>query len=769
MRNYTLKACMLLLTLTGLFTGNALLSAQTLSHPSTGLVVTGDVLEAASGTDFIAVVYAREGSLYYATLDGAGVWSAENDLGKGTEACLAIDNENNPHIAFVAKDTLYYLTHNGIAWTAKDTIVSLSIGGTGKCSKPDIAVDDNGGVHLTYTDSHGSPGDDYTYPDIMYAKKTDEDFAIQLIHQGYRDYSSSGSWGADYFSKGSFITVNGNGDYYIMAHQQNIWRWYAGTDNTYYIRITSNLGAGSISNYGTDIFTIHNLHYDGSKVWALYKESTFKVSELTLSGTDIGFSNTHGITTTSVSSVVSNGTDLATGGISSTKLFTSINDFGHVYDDLVVKGNVVSNVEVEGVFYSVFTGNADGKIKVREVAEPLSITSFGFAEQTGPACIDGQAGNVSIEVANGTDLSSLTATFLTTSDVTGITVEGTAQTTGVTANDFSSSVTYKISDGTTTRDWLVTVTEKPMVYAVSTTADPVAGGTTHGDDNYEEGTAATVKARAAEGYGFAHWLDNETVVSTDTSYTFTVTGNRNLKAVFVRQYTLTLNTEGNGSVEVDDEEYTEIITANNGTVLKLEAVAGDRYHFTGWSGDVSGTTNPLEITMDGNIVITASFAIDQYTLTIITEGNGSVEVDDEVYTDVVTANSGTVLNLEAIAADGYQFTGWSGDLTLSLSTASLTMDGNKVITASFTALTGMYESEAGRLMIYPNPVVNTVNVSSEVNPLRACLFTLSGQQVMDVMMNGNRSFDVSALVRGLYMLTVEFENGERLTGKIQKQ
>ena len=72
-------------------------------------------------------------------------------------------------------------------------------------------------------------------------------------------------------------------------------------------------------------------------------------------------------------------------------------------------------------------------------------------------------------------------------------------------------------------------------------------------------------------------------------------------------------------------------------------------------------------------------------------------------------------------------------------------------------------------MIYPNPVVNTVNVSSEVNPLRACLFTLSGQQVMDVMMNGNRSFDVSALVRGLYMLTVEFENGERLTGKIQKQ
>ncbi len=193
MRNYTLKACMLLLTLTALFAGNALSDAQTLSHPSTGLVVTGDVLDAASGTDFIDVVYGRSGKLYYARLDNHGVWSAETFLGNGAEACLAVDKVNHPHIAFVAKDTLYYLSHDGITWLAKDTIVSKSIGGTGKCSMPDIGVDDNGGVHLTYTDSHGSSGDDYTHPDIMYAKKADADFAIQLIYRGYRDYSSSGS------------------------------------------------------------------------------------------------------------------------------------------------------------------------------------------------------------------------------------------------------------------------------------------------------------------------------------------------------------------------------------------------------------------------------------------------------------------------------------------------------------------------------------------------------------------------------------------------
>ncbi|MBN1144704.1 MAG: T9SS type A sorting domain-containing protein [Bacteroidales bacterium] len=845
MRNYTLKACMLLLTVTGLFAGNALSDAQTLSHPSAGLVVTGDVKDAASGTYFIDVVYNREGKLYFARLDDHGVWSAETYLGDGTEACLAVDNENQTHIAFVAKDTLYYLSHNGIAWTATDTIVSLSIGGTGKCSKPDIAVDDNGGVHMTYTDSHGSSGDNYTYPDIMYAKKADAEFAVQLIHRGYRDYSSSGSWAADYFSKGSYIAVNGNGDYFIMAHQQNIWRWISGTDNTYFIRITSNLGTGSISNYGTDIYTIHNLHYDGSKVWALYKESTFKVSELTVSGTDIGFSNTQGITATSVSSVAGNGTDLTTGGITSTKLFTSINGFGHIYDDQVVKGTVVANVEVAGVFFSVYTGNSDGMIKVREVAEPFSITSFGFAEQTGPAFIDGQAGTVSIEVANGSDLSNLTATFLKTSDATVVYVGGTTQSSGVTANDFTSPLTYRLTNGMVARDWLVTVSEKPMVYAVSTTADPVAGGTTYGDGDYEEGTAATVKARAALGYGFKHWMEGEAVVSTDTAFTFTVSSERNLKAVFIEQYTLTITTDGSGSVEVDDALYTDVITANSGTVLSLEAIAGARYHFTGWSGDVTGTTNPveialdsnivvtasfamdqytltiatdgigtvevddaeytdvitansgtvlsleaiagalyhfsgwsgdiagntnpLEITLDSNIVITADFAIDQYTLTIVTEGSGSVEVDDAAYTGVVTANSGTVLNLEAIAANGFEFTGWSGDLNSTTSTAALTMDGNKTINASFTAVTGLLEQDVPQLSVYPNPVVGEVYLSSDELPRRACLFNLSGQQVMDVMLNGSRSFDVSMLTGGVYMLTVEFENGERLTGKMQKQ
>jgi len=768
MRNFTVKRLLMFIAVAGMLTGAEVLEAQTFSHPATGSIVKGDLIDASSGTDYIAVVYSREGRLYFNRLGENGLWSEEFHLGTGSEACIAVDNSDNPHIAYVQADTLYYLTNSGTAWSDKDTIVSLSIGGTGKISKPDIDVDNNLLAHLTYTDSHAS-SDDYVYPDIMYAVKTGSGFAIQLIHRGYRDYSSSGTWAADYFSKGSYIAVTDNGDFFIMAHQQNIYRWYAGTDNTYFITIVSNLGTGNINNYGSDIFTIHDLHFDGNKVWALYKQSTFKISELTLSGSAIGFSNTLNPAASSVSSIAGNVTDLAMSGISSTKLLTNINDFSHVYNDVAVKGLSVSTVEIEVVFYSVYTDNADGMVKIREVAQPLSITSFSFPEQTGQAFINGQTGTVDVEVAAGTDPGNLTATFLNTSDVTGITVAGTTQTSGVTVKDFSSPVTYILSDGVNTRDWLITVTEEPVVYNVSTVADPVSGGTTSGDGDYNENTVVTVKAKANEGYSFIQWTENETVVSTDTSYTFTVESDRNLKAVFTPQYTLTITTEGIGTVIVVDDVYTDVITANSGTVLNLEAIAGDRYHFAGWEGDLTGEVNPTQITLDKNTAITAVFEIDRYTLTITTEGTGSVEVDDAAYTDVITANSGTVFDLEAIAANGFNFTGWTGDVTSSESSVTVTMEGNKTVNARFSALSALPENEVSPVIFYPNPVVSELFIVTELRAVRCSIYNLSGQKIMDIIPDESNSIDVSVLNEGLYILVLELENGNQLTRKITKQ
>ncbi|MDD2402469.1 MAG: hypothetical protein PHD60_09765, partial [Clostridia bacterium] len=92
----------------------------------------------------------------------------------------------------------------------------------------------------------------------------------------------------------------------------------------------------------------------------------------------------------------------------------------------------------------------------------VEITGYSFAEQTGAATINSGAGTIAIEVANGTDVSSLVATFALSEGATAE-IGATAQVSATTGNDFTNPVTYTVTaeDGTTTKDWVVTVTEAP--------------------------------------------------------------------------------------------------------------------------------------------------------------------------------------------------------------------------------------------------------------------------------------------------------------------
>jgi len=93
-----------------------------------------------------------------------------------------------------------------------------------------------------------------------------------------------------------------------------------------------------------------------------------------------------------------------------------------------------------------------------------NITAYSFAEQTGDATITvpiaGQNGKVEIEIAYGTNLNGLIATF-TLDDGATADVSGTAQESGVTPNDFVEDValvyTITAEDGTTTQDWDIIV------------------------------------------------------------------------------------------------------------------------------------------------------------------------------------------------------------------------------------------------------------------------------------------------------------------------
>ena len=67
---------------------------------------------------------------------------------------------------------------------------------------------------------------------------------------------------------------------------------------------------------------------------------------------------------------------------------------------------------------------------------------------------------------------------------------------------------------------------------VSVSADPSDGGTVTGGGTYNQDASCTVTAMANEGYTFTNWTEDGNVVSTETTYTFTVNANRNLVANF---------------------------------------------------------------------------------------------------------------------------------------------------------------------------------------------------------------------------------------------
>lgn len=79
---------------------------------------------------------------------------------------------------------------------------------------------------------------------------------------------------------------------------------------------------------------------------------------------------------------------------------------------------------------------------------------------------------------------------------------------------------------------LTAVFEKVPVYNVTVIVDPSGSGTVIGAGEYKEGESVTVTATADEGYNFSNWTVDGVEVGTGKTYTFTVTGDVEITAIF---------------------------------------------------------------------------------------------------------------------------------------------------------------------------------------------------------------------------------------------
>ena len=274
-----------------------------------------------------------------------------------------------------------------------------------------------------------------------------------------------------------------------------------------------------------------------------------------------------------------------------------------------------------------------------------------------------------------------------TGDVSRVANVTAAQTT-ITMNDsYSITAVFEIDEG-----WCSLTTSSAEGGSVAVPGE--------GTYVYPVGSNATIVAQADVGshYHFVEWsgdvgtvADPRAASTNVTMYdSYSISANFELDAGW---NSLTISTTSGGSVTGPGQG---TFVYEDGSIVALIARPDEGYEFVRWTGDVAAIAdiNAIQttITINGSYSITANFDSwhpEPVALLIVSStGGGSVISPGEGTFDCTL---GSMVILMAEANDGYQFTGWSGEVDtiadVDAATTTITMDSSYSIRADFRTTT----------------------------------------------------------------------------------
>jgi hypothetical protein len=145
-------------------------------------------------------------------------------------------------------------------------------------------------------------------------------------------------------------------------------------------------------------------------------------------------------------------------------------------------------------------------------------------------------------------------------------------------------------------------------YSITLSSNPIDGGTTSGGGTFNSGSLVTVTASSETGFFFTNWTEGADIVSTNSSYSFTVTNDRALTANFANipgQYSVTLisnplpggTTSGGGSFDP-------------GASVTVSASPNSGFVFIDWNEGVNvvSTNSSYTFIINNDRILTANFA-----------------------------------------------------------------------------------------------------------------------------------------------------------------
>ena len=175
-------------------------------------------------------------------------------------------------------------------------------------------------------------------------------------------------------------------------------------------------------------------------------------------------------------------------------------------------------------------------------------------------------------------------------------------------------------------------------YSIAVSSNNTNQGTVSGGGTFDEGTEATVTATPKSGYRFVNWTEAGNPVSTNTSYTFTVSKNRtlvaNFEAIPATTYTITVSSNNTNQGTVSGGG-----TFDEGAEATVTATPKSGYRFVNWTeaGNPVSTNTSYTFTVSKNRTLVANFEVVSVVIEepdpIGEDGKGSIDFSLEIPAD----------------------------------------------------------------------------------------------------------------------------------------
>ena len=261
---------------------------------------------------------------------------------------------------------------------------------------------------------------------------------------------------------------------------------------------------------------------------------------------------------------------------------------------------------------------------------------------------------------------------------------GTTNPGTVTATNADGALTFRFTSDQSVNNtgWVATVSCVYPNHNITATANPEEGGTITGAGTFGHGEICTLTATPNADYHFVNWTENGTAVSSEASYSFTVTGDRDLVANFSQEEPSTVmqtSVFGAGwnwwtpNAEVTLEQLEAAIGSNGVSIIDQSGNTLSYHPVYGWGGETitieMGKMYKIEvssactITLEGAAPASHSVTLCHGENWIGFFGSQSMSVSDAL-TNLSATQDDVITSQDGKSATYSSTYGWGGDLNM---------------------------------------------------------------------------------------------------------